>query len=59
MGVGYAAAAGVTVPLASMVSLVFFGNWNAGGYDLATRAAMIERGVRHEYVELGFGLTTR
>ena len=59
MGVGYSVGGGVMVPLASMVSLVFFGNWNAGGYDLSTPSAMIERGVRHEYVELGFGLTTR
>jgi hypothetical protein len=59
MGIGYSLGGGITLPLASLVSLAFFGNWNVGSYDLTTPTAVIERGVRHEYVELGFGLTIR
>ena len=42
-----------------MVSLVIFANWNVGSYDLSTPLAVIERGVEHRYVEVGFGLTLR
>lgn len=59
MGVGYTFGGGATLPLASMVSLAVFANWNVGSYDLATPTQVLERGVRHEFVELGFGLTTR
>ena len=45
------------LPLASLVSLVVFANWNVGSYDLSTPLAVIERGIKHEYIELGFGLT--
>jgi hypothetical protein len=58
-GVGYSLGGGATLPLASLASLVVFVNWNVGRYDLATPVAVIERGVKHKYVELGFGLTVR
>jgi hypothetical protein len=58
-GVGYSLGGGATFPLASLASLVVFVNWNVGRYDLATPVAVIERGVKHKYVELGFGLTVR
>ena len=59
MGVGYSLGGGATLPLASLASLVLFVNWNVGSYDLATPAAVLERGVKHKFVELGFGLTVR
>ena len=55
----YSLGGGVTLPLASMVSLAFFGNWNVGTYDLASPEGVLERDSRHEYLELGFGLTIR
>lgn len=58
-GVGYSLGGGITLPVASMVSLVFFGNWNAGGYDLATSQEVLERGVKHEFAEIGIGITLR
>jgi hypothetical protein len=58
-GIGYSAGAGLTVPLGGPVSLVFFGNWNVGRYDLSAPEGVLQRGARHEYVELGFGLTLR
>ncbi len=58
-GVGYSLGGGVMVPLASMVSLVFFGNWNAGGCDLSTSEDVLQRGIKHEFVEIGIGLTLR
>ncbi len=59
LGIGYSMGGGATLPLASLVSLVVFANWNVGSYDLNTPLAVIERGVKHKYVELGFGLTLR
>ncbi len=58
-GIGYSLGGGFSLPIASMVSLAVFGNWNVGGYDLSTAQEMVQRGARHEYVELGFGLTLR
>ena len=59
LGIGYSVGGGATLPLASLVSLVVFVNWNVGSYDLSTPLAVIERGIKHEYIELGFGLTLR
>ena len=59
LGIGYSIGGGATLPLASMVSLVVFSNWNIGSYDLSTPSAVIGRNVKHKYVELGFGLTLR
>ncbi len=59
LGIGYSMGGGATLPLASLVSVVVFANWNVGSYDLNTPLAVIERGVKHKYVELGFGLTLR
>lgn len=59
MGVGYTVGGGVTLPLASMVSLAFFANWNVGSYDMSSPTEVLERGVKHEFVEIGFGLTLR
>lgn len=59
LGIGYSMGGGATLPLASMVSLVVFANWNVGSYDLSTPVAVIGRGVKHKYIELGFGLTLR
>lgn len=58
-GIGYSFGGGVTLPIASLISLAFFANWNAGSYDLSTAEALIERGVKHKYIEVGFGLTLR
>ena len=58
-GVGYSVGAGFTLPLAGAVSMAFFGNYNVGTYDLASPEGVVERGVTHEYLELGFGLTIR
>ncbi len=59
LGIGYSLGGGATLPLASLVSLVVFANWNVGSYDFTTPSAVIERGVKHEYIEVGFGLTLR
>lgn len=59
LGIGYSFGGGATLPLASMVSLLIFANWNVGSYDLSTPLAVIGRGVKHRYVEVGFGLTLR
>ena len=58
-GVGFSVGAGATLPLVSVVSIAFFANYNFGAYDLATPTAVLERGVKHEIVELGFGISTR
>ena len=58
-GIGYTFGGGLTLPLASAVSLVLFGNYNVGTYDLFSPAGVGDRGVKHEYLELGFGLTIR
>jgi opacity protein-like surface antigen len=59
MGVGYTLGAGVRMPLAGPISLAFFANWNAGGYDLSTARAVVARGAKHEYLELGMGIALR
>lgn len=59
MGLGYTVGAGVTLPLAGPVSLAFFGNWNAGFYDLASPTRVVARGAEHSYYEVGVGLTLR
>ena len=58
-GVGYSAGAGITVPMASMVSLAFFGNWNVGHYDMVSPQGLTERAAKHEYFELGVGIAVR
>lgn len=58
-GIGYSMGGGATLPLASLVSLVVFVNWNVGSYDFSTPLTVIDRGVKHEYIEVGFGLTLR
>ncbi len=58
-GIGYSFGGGITLPLASAISLVIFGNYNVGTYDLSSPSGVVERGVTHEYLELGFGLTIR
>lgn len=58
-GVGYSAGGGFTVPLASMVSLAFFGNWNVGQYDMVSPQGLTEREAKHQYLELGVGLAVR
>ncbi len=59
LGIGYSVGGGATLPLANLVSLVVFSNWNMGSYDLSTPLAVIGRGVKHKYIEFGFGLTLR
>ncbi len=59
MGLGYSVGGGLTLPLFSVVSLAFFGNWNVGLYDLRSDGALLVHGARHEYVEAGIGLTIR
>lgn len=58
-GIGYSFGGGVSLPLASMVSLAVFANWNAGSYDLASPEGILQRDSEHEYLEFGFGLTIR
>jgi len=59
IGVGYTLGGGATLPIAGMVSLAFFANWNSGSYDLAVPTAILEEGVRHDFVEVGVGITLR
>jgi hypothetical protein len=58
-GPGFTAGAGVTVPVASMVSLAFYGNWNMGRYDMVSPQGLIERDATHQYLELGIGVAVR
>jgi opacity protein-like surface antigen len=58
-GPGYTLGAGVAIPLASMVSLAFYGNWNVGHYDMVSPQGLIERDAKHQYLELGVGVTVR
>ena len=58
-GVGYSAGAGFTIPLASVASLAVFGNYNVGTYDMVSPQGLTERGARHEYLELGIGVSAR
>lgn len=55
-GIGYTAGAGFTVPVASMVSLAFFGNWNVGHYDMVSPQGLTERAAKHQYLEFGVGV---
>lgn len=59
VGIGYSAGAGFTLPVHSVISLVFFGNWNYGTYDMASPEGVVLRGASHRYLELGVGLTAR
>jgi hypothetical protein len=59
LGIGYSAGAGLTLPIASVVSLAFYGNWNVGHYDMIAPQGVSERGSKHEYFELGVGLALR
>ena len=59
VGIGYSVGGGAMLPLASLASLAVFVNWNVGRYDLSTPLAVIDRGVKHKFLELGFGLTLR
>lgn len=58
-GVGYSAGAGLTVPVASVLSISFFGNWNVGIYDMISPQGLTERKAKHQYLELGAGLAVR
>ena len=58
-GISYSFGGGLTRPLASSVSLALFGNYNVGSYDLNSPLGVVQRGVEHEYLELGVGLTIR
>lgn len=58
-GVGYSAGIGLTVPVASVVSVAFFGNWNVGRYDMISPQGLTERAARHEYLEFGVGVAVR
>ena len=59
MGIGYSLGGGFALPLAGPLSLAFFGNYNAGQYDLTSPMAVVDRGASHQYLELGIGLTLR
>ncbi len=58
-GVGYSLGAGATVPLVSVAHLAVFANWNVGGYDMVSPQGLTERGARHEYLEVGIGVSAR
>jgi hypothetical protein len=58
-GIGYSVGAGIKLPLASMVSMLLFANYNVGTYDLVSVEGVLQRDARHEYLEVGFGLTIR
>jgi hypothetical protein len=58
-GVGYSAGAGLTIPIASVAHLAVFGNWNVGTYDMVSPQGLTERGARHEYLEVGIGVSAR
>ena len=58
-GVGYTVGGGVTVPLHPMMSLAFYANWNLGTYDMSEAQGAVHRDVRHEYVEIGVGVSLR
>jgi hypothetical protein len=58
-GPGYSIGCGVTVPVASMLSLAFYANYNAGYYDLVSPQGLTERNANHRYLELGVGVAMR
>jgi hypothetical protein len=59
IGIGYSAGAGFTIPLASMVALAFYANWNVGHYDMVSPQGLQERSARHQYFEVGVGVAAR
>lgn len=58
-GVGYSVGGGVTVPIASVVSLAFYLNWNEGFYDMLSPLGTTARDARHRYLEMGIGVALR
>lgn len=58
-GPGYSVGGGITVPVASMLSLAFYANYNAGFYDLVSPQGLTERDANHRYLELGIGVAMR
>jgi len=58
-GPGYSVGGGVTLPVASMVSLAFYANYNVGQYDMVSPQGLTERRVKHQYLELGIGVALR
>ncbi|MGY8799434.1 MAG: hypothetical protein ACKVG4_11715 [Longimicrobiales bacterium] len=42
-----------------MATPAIFANYNAGTYDLVSAEGVLQRDARHEYLEMGFGLTIR
>jgi len=59
LGPGFTAGAGITIPVASMVSLAFYGNLNVGHYDMVSPQGLTERSAKHQYLELGVGVGMR
>lgn len=59
MGVGYSLGGGFTIPLASVVSLALFGNWNVGFYDMRSPQGLTVRGAKHQWFEFGVGVALR
>lgn len=59
LGIGYSVGGGITLPLAGAASVVFYGNWNVGRYDMMSPTGVLGRDVQHDYIELGMGLTIR
>ncbi|MGI9628146.1 MAG: hypothetical protein ACR2QM_15020 [Longimicrobiales bacterium] len=58
-GIGYSVGGGLMLPVHSLVSLVAFGNWNAGQYDLNSVNGVLARESKHRYYEVGVGVTIR
>jgi hypothetical protein len=58
-GPGYSLGGGFTIPVASVVSLAFYGNFNVGHYDMVSPQGLTERRVKHQYLELGVGVALR
>ena len=58
-GIGYSLGGGFTIPVHPMIAVAFFGNWNAGQYDLTSINGVAERDAKHQFWEVGFGVTLR
>ena len=58
-GVGYSVGGGVTLPVAGPIGLAFYANWNSGSYDLNLPTTVLARGAKHQYLEMGVGLSVR
>jgi opacity protein-like surface antigen len=58
-GPGYSVGGGVTLPVASVVSLAFYANYNVGQYDMVSPQGVTERRAKHQYLELGVGVALR